>query len=145
MIILNEEWKSNATKIVGFLVKKFLSTGSFMGLSFPVFAMKPESILQTYAKSVGGAPKIFTKALDSVQRMKEFISFIWSLSSSHVTLLKPFNPVIGETFQADIAGGTFAAQQICHHPPISAFIYQKDNYRIEAALEMTASIGLNSG
>jgi len=45
MIILNEEWKSNATKIVGFLVKKFLSTGSFMGLSFPVFAMKPESIL----------------------------------------------------------------------------------------------------
>jgi hypothetical protein len=32
-------------KIIKFVISKFISTGSFMGISFPVFAMKPESIL----------------------------------------------------------------------------------------------------
>ena len=41
LIVINEEWKSNTSKIVGFVVKKILTTGSFMGISFPVFAMKP--------------------------------------------------------------------------------------------------------
>ena len=77
------------------MVKKFLTTGNFMGLSFPVFAMQPESILQTYAKSVAAAPKIFSGTYDPVERMKEFVSFMWTVSIAHVTMLKPFNPVIG--------------------------------------------------
>lgn len=32
-------------KIIKFVLKKFVTSGSFMGISFPVFAMKPESIL----------------------------------------------------------------------------------------------------
>jgi oxysterol-binding protein-related protein 1/2 len=62
-----------------------------------------------------------------------------------ITLLKPFNPVIGETFQADINGGVYSAEQVSHHPPVSAFHYRKDNYQIYAAIELSASIGLNSG
>jgi hypothetical protein len=42
---MNEEWKGNTTRIFGFVLKRFLSTGTFMGISFPVFAMKPETIL----------------------------------------------------------------------------------------------------
>lgn len=94
-----------------------------MGLSFPVFAMQPESILETYAKSIASAPKIFTRSPDPIQRMKEFLFFLWTVSLLQVTLLKPFNPVIGETFQADINGGRYSAEQVSHHPPISAFYY----------------------
>jgi len=32
-------------KVIGFLIKKFVSTGTFMGISLPVIVMKPESIL----------------------------------------------------------------------------------------------------
>ena len=34
---------------------------------------------------------------------------------------KPFNPVLGETFEAFLADGShIAAEQISHHPPITA-------------------------
>lgn len=56
------------------------------------------------------------------------------MSMMNVTLLKPFNPVIGETFQADINGGKYASEQVSHHPSISAFFYEKDNYKIHSSL-----------
>ena len=36
-----------------------MKVGSFMGISFPVFAMKGETILETYAKAIGAAPLLF--------------------------------------------------------------------------------------
>ncbi len=54
--------------------------------------------------------------------MKKFICLIHSFSLVFCDLTKPFNPPIGETFQAKIANGEFYAEQISHHPPISAFL-----------------------
>lgn len=35
---------------------------------------------------------------------------------------KPFNPILGETWQADMCdGSTMYMEQISHHPPVSAF------------------------
>lgn len=115
-------------------MKKFVTTGSFMGISFPTFAMKPESILESYAKSIGVAPKLFTGVTDHLQRMKNFISFMFTISLLHIDIRKPFNPVIGETFQAMIGGGSYCAEQVCHHPPISAFLFDGKGYRIYGQL-----------
>lgn len=41
LLFINEDKKSLQPKIFTFLISKFISTGSFMGISFPVFAMKP--------------------------------------------------------------------------------------------------------
>lgn len=41
VVFINEEKKSNISKIISFICKKVISTGSFMGISFPTFAMKP--------------------------------------------------------------------------------------------------------
>lgn len=49
------------SKMISYIVKRVLSTGSFMGISFPTFAMKPETILQTYCKCLGAAPLILDK------------------------------------------------------------------------------------
>jgi len=46
------------------------------------------------------------------------------MSLLNVDLRKPFNPTIGETFATNIAGGSYYAEQVCHHPPISAFFYE---------------------
>ena len=93
--MVNQEWASNASKIFGFVLKKFLSTGTFMGLSFPVFAMKPQSILQSYAKGVASAPNIISRSHDPLQRFKHYAGFLWIFSMMQVTIVKPFNPVIG--------------------------------------------------
>jgi hypothetical protein len=47
---------------------------------------------------------------------------------------KPFNPPLGETFQARIGNGIYFAEQVCHHPPISAFYYEGKGYKIYSSL-----------
>ena len=144
-MLISEEKKSNQTKILKFVLKKFIETHSFMGISFPVFAMKPESILETYAKSISAAPLFFEKVTeDPGERMKQYIAFITAFSRLFTDMDKPFNPVIGETFQADIAGGRYSAEQTSHHPPQSSFLYQGKGYKVYATIELVADISINS-
>lgn len=35
-------------------------------------------------------------------------------------MIKPFNPILGETFQGVIGEYEVGVEQICHHPPITA-------------------------
>lgn len=58
VILHNKAKKSMMPKLVGYICKRVISTGSFMGISFPTFGMKPESILETYCKCLGAAPLI---------------------------------------------------------------------------------------
>ena len=57
---------------------------------------------------------------------------------------KPFNPVIGETYQANIADGQYSAEQTSHHPPQSSFLYLGKGYKIYATIELVADISINS-
>lgn len=86
-------------KIFKFLVSRFLSTGSFMGISFPVFAMKPESILETYCRCLSLAPRLLTGLKNPIERMKAFNAVILTCSLRFMDIDKAFNPAIGETFQ----------------------------------------------
>ena len=47
-----------------------------------------------------------------------------------VDVEKPFNPILGETFQAFICGCPFYAEQISHHPPVSSILMYGRGYRI---------------
>lgn len=66
--------------------------------------------------------------------MKKFMCLIHTFSVIFADMVKPFNPPLGETFQARIANGDFYAEQINHHPPISAFIFYGKGYKISGAL-----------
>ncbi|CAM6001242.1 unnamed protein product [Sphagnum balticum] len=57
---------------------------------------------------------------------------------------KSFNPVIGETFQGRLGGFSFLAEQISHHPPVSAFLIDCGEVVVSGALEVRASMGINS-
>lgn len=145
VVFINEEKKSNISKIVGYICKKVISTGSFMGVSFPTFAMKPESILETYCKCMGAVPLIFDKVgSDPVDRIKAFNAAILTLSIQFNDVDKPFNPAIGETFQGEIGGYMVYAEQISHHPPVSSFMLDGKNFVLHGSLELNAKIGLNS-
>jgi hypothetical protein len=41
LLFINEEKKKNQKKVITWVLKKFLTAGSFMGISFPTFVMKP--------------------------------------------------------------------------------------------------------
>jgi hypothetical protein len=56
---------------------------------------------------------------------------------------KPFNPILGETYQCFIAGCPVYAEQISHHPPISAILMYGRGYKIHACLEGILNIHMN--
>ena len=53
--------------------------------------------------------------------MKYVASFIMGSGVLHTNTRKPFNPILGETFECIIGGIPFYMEQISHHPPISSF------------------------
>jgi len=54
-------------------------------------------------------------------------------------LLKPFNPILGETYQLDCQeqGFKFFAEQVSHHPPISAYSATAENFSVRGQSEFT--------
>lgn len=58
--------------------------------------------------------------------------------------LKPFNPILGETFQGKINGLPIYLEQISHHPPISTFLLYGKEYKMVGQYEAHASLHANS-
>ena len=58
-------------------------------------------------------------------------------------MLKPFNPILGETFQCRVGGVPFYYEQISHHPPISAFYMKGEEFTVYGNLVAVANVGLN--
>jgi hypothetical protein len=44
---------------------------------------------------------------------------------------KPFNPILGETFELVNDRFRFMAEQVSHHPPITAFVAETEGFRLE--------------
>ncbi|KAL3060347.1 hypothetical protein OYC64_014830 [Pagothenia borchgrevinki] len=69
---------------------------------------------------------------DPFERMVYIATFIVSgyASSYYRTGGKPFNPLLGETYECDRPdkGFTFVAEQVSHHPPISACHAESKNF-----------------
>jgi hypothetical protein len=43
---------------------------------------------------------------------------------------KPFNPILGETYQSLVNGTLFYGEQISHHPPISYILIKGRGYSL---------------
>ena len=63
--------------------------------------------------------------MDPIEKLK--FSTAFAITKFHLSgaQLKPFNPILGETFQCKIADSMFYLEQTSHHPPISNFYVNK--------------------
>ena len=73
-----------------------------------------------------------TASKDPLERLKYVIAF--SVAGLHLTATqkKPFNPILGETYEGAFANGTrVLCEQSSHHPPASNFqvLPEDDSYR----------------
>jgi len=108
------------------LGKKLLS-GKFdlLKISLPVTIFEPRSYLQKLGDPLV-FPQIMMKAVhaeDPVCRLKWVTTyFVAGYHRAFLSLSKPFNPLLGETWQASLSDGTRVfMEQVSHHPPVSAF------------------------
>jgi hypothetical protein len=59
---------------------------------------------------------------DPIERFKWVMAFVVSGLHRGVKQVKPFNPILGETWQSEYKDGTrLYMEQLAHHPPITGF------------------------
>lgn len=62
-----------------------------------------------------------TNQEQALSRFKLVVGYAISIRQFTAQMQKPFNPVLGETYQAHMGKYEVALEQISHHPPISCY------------------------
>lgn len=107
-------------------------------ITMPIILNEPLSFLQRVAEYMEYS-ELLDKAVgekDPIKRMELVSAFaVSSMSSNAGRIGKPFNPLLGETYELHYRNFVFVAEQVSHHPPITAFHVESDNYSLRATLQ----------
>ncbi|XP_011301089.1 oxysterol-binding protein-related protein 2 [Fopius arisanus] len=102
-----------------------LSLGTELSkITMPVNFNEPLSFLQRVAEYMEYAKLLKLAAAEStpVGRLQYVAAFaVSALSSNWGRLGKPFNPLLGETYELEREDFRIVCEQVSHHPPVSAF------------------------
>lgn len=93
-------------------------------ITMPVVFNEPLSFLQRLTEYMEYAEllRLASEQPDPIERMKYVIGFaVSALASNWERLGKPFNPLLGETFELEREHFRIVCEQVSHHPPVSAF------------------------
>ena len=153
LLFLNEEEKQLGYKAVKFLVKKFgqnlLNGKSILNISLPVFMFDKRTLHEAFVWELVHCPYFLTKAVyskDPLEKLKWVTTFYISKFHLSIIQLKPFNPIIGETFQCRIGNVDIYLEHTVNHP-ITANFYAKEmngNYKMYGYQITDASTNVNS-
>uniref|UniRef100_A0A8D8TVJ2 Oxysterol-binding protein n=2 Tax=Cacopsylla melanoneura TaxID=428564 RepID=A0A8D8TVJ2_9HEMI len=102
-------------------------------ITMPVVFNEPLSFLQRLVEYMEYA-HLLTKAseeTDPVIRLQYVSAFaVSAVSSNWERLGKPFNPLLGETYELERDDFRVVCEQVSHHPPISAFHAENEHHFI---------------
>ena len=136
LLYKNEEAKKKIYKTAKYLVakmgKNILTGKSILNVSFPVFIFDKRTLHQAFCHEHRLAPYYLTRAAyspDVLERLKWVTVHLISFLHLTTTQVKPFNPIIGETFQCRIGNLKLYLEQTVNHP-ITANFYGIDDDRL---------------
>ncbi len=101
-------------------------------ITMPVQWNEPISFLQRLSEYMNYAFLLDVAASkESVEERLKFVSAfaVSSLSANIDRMGKPFNPLLGETFELKGPGYRMVCEQVSHHPPVTAFHAMSDEGR----------------
>lgn len=127
---------------------KILEGKSAVSLSLPVRIFEPRTNLERVTDMFLYGPTFLTLAAeqtDPVERLKYVVAFAVAGLHHAVGQLKPFNPILGETYQATMNDGTaVCCEHTSHHPPISNFQVEGAKYAIAGHILWHGSFSMKS-
>ncbi len=128
---INQELLKKQRGIMTYMIKKIgtnlLNGKSIMNVSLPINIFDQRSILETFAYANIYHPIFFSKldeTISNLDRMKILSAYMIATLSLQLAGTKPFNPILGETFQAKVGDLEMYLEQTCHHPPIFNFYFK---------------------
>lgn len=123
---------------------------NLLNVSLPVKLFEPKTMLQRVVDGWHYAPYMLSKAAasdDPLFRFKCVLAFVIGGLKSSMTQWKPFNPILGETYQAEYKDGTQVfLEQTSHHPPVSHYqlIPPNQGYHFFGYAQYTANVSGNT-
>jgi len=93
-------------------------------ITMPVHWNEPLSLLQRITEYMNYSHLLSAAPLmpDPLSRLQQVATFaVSALASNNERMGKPFNPLLGETYQLEMGDFRILCEQVCHHPPVSAF------------------------
>ncbi|XP_018330355.1 oxysterol-binding protein-related protein 1 isoform X2 [Agrilus planipennis] len=93
-------------------------------ITMPVVFNEPLSFLQRMSEYMEYSHLLrqATEASDPLTRMQHVAGFaVSALAANWERLGKPFNPLLGETYELEREEFRIICEQVSHHPPVSAF------------------------
>lgn len=151
LLYTNKQFLEKQRNMFSFFIKQIgtnLMTGkSIMSVSLPIFIFDTRSLLEMFVCQNAYCVRLLERGgmmHNPVERLK--YSTAYAISKLHlcVTQEKPFNPILGETFQCKIENSFFYVEQTSHHPPRSNFYVVGKNYKLYGYNEPEASLNINS-
>ncbi|BES91879.1 Oxysterol-Hypothetical protein protein [Nesidiocoris tenuis] len=100
-------------------------------IAMPVVFNEPLSFLQRMVEYMEYAHLLqeASSKSDPVERLQYVCAFaVSALASNWDRLGKPFNPLLGETYELERQGYRVICEQVSHHPPISAFHADSEDF-----------------
>ncbi|KZS90261.1 Oxysterol-binding protein [Sistotremastrum niveocremeum HHB9708] len=121
----------NEGSIITHLISQLRIGMDLSKVTFPTFVLEPRSMLERITDFMSHPDLIFgaEEQEDPEERFIRVLSYY--LSGWHIKpkgVKKPYNPILGEFFRCrydyhNDTQGFYIAEQVSHHPPISAYFY----------------------
>jgi hypothetical protein len=83
--------------------------------------------------------------LSAAEQLKHLAAYHLSHQMLCLDMAKPFNPILGETFQCYFSGTPMYFEQVSHHPPILSFYVAGTEFTSHGSVEPKLKLSLNSG
>ncbi|KAF9091661.1 hypothetical protein BGX27_001993 [Mortierella sp. AM989] len=121
------------------IISQLSKGGDLHRITLPTFVLEPRSMLERITDFMSH-PEIIIKANQLEDPVERFVAVTrYFLSGWHIKpkgVKKPYNPILGEQFRSKwtFADGTeafYVAEQVSHHPPISAYYYASPENNIK--------------
>ena len=127
----NEEIMKRQSGIISDMAKQ-IAKGIFnkgvVSISLPIRLFEPRSMLERYSDWWCFAPILLRKAgaaKDKLEAFKQVICFVISSMFLSTGQMKPFNPLLGETFEGTFEDGTkIYLEHTSHIPCVSHYLIQ---------------------
>jgi hypothetical protein len=146
---INQEEIKKQRSIISYLVSKvgvnILAGKSIMNVSLPIYIFDERSLLEVMVCGMRLWPYFpGFNFKDNLERMKQSIAGLISTMHIAVSMSKPFNPILGETFQCKIKDLHIYLEQTSHHPPVHNYYVKHPKFVSFGYYSMESSTGTNS-
>ena len=134
--------------ILSKLAKSISNGRGVVGISLPVRIFEPRSLIERITELWSFAPCFLSQAAKITNPLKRFklvLAFVFSGMHMSVSHQKPFNPILGETYEGYYKDGTkIYVEHVSHHPPICTYYIVNDNWTMNGSYRFKGGMSGNN-